>query len=285
MSIDERLRAGLAANTEHLAPDLEREAAAVMRRAYRRRRAVVVVGSVLAASVVATVAWFGIPGLERATGLHDPVKSPKVKVLTPRSMAGVDGPLSAGPWIVPFWGMDPHSLPRAVVEVPEGYGSPGGWVVDRGADGDPQHYGTVGFWTVQDVVRDPCEGVTAFDPGPAVRDLAKALRSQPGVTATPPRPVSVDGHQGLYLEVSFPPEESQFVGCHSSEYHLWRTDAGDFYGTDIAGTVSRLWILDVQGTRVVMVADTTPGEDAAATAEVLDIAASAHFLAPLEPAR
>jgi hypothetical protein len=34
-----------------------------------------------------------------------------------------------------------------------------------------------------------------------------------------------------------------------------------------------------------MVADTTPGEDAAATAEVLGIAASTRFIEPLQPAR
>jgi hypothetical protein len=286
MSIDERLRAGLAANTEHLVPDLELELSRVLRKAYRRRQALVIGASLLAAAVLAAVAWFGgVPGLERGSGPPAPIKTPKVTVLTPKSMAGVDGPLEAGPWVVPMWGEKSDSLPRAVVEVPPGYGSPGGWVVDRGADGDPDSYGSVGFWSVQAVVRDPCEGVTAFDPGPGVRDLATALHGQQGVETTALKPVTVDGYAGLYLEVSFPTEQSRMIGCQSSEYHLWQTDLGDYYGSDIAGTVSRLWILDVNGTRVVMVADTTPHEDAAATAEVLGIAASTHFIGPLKPAR
>ncbi|MGY2876730.1 hypothetical protein ACVW00_003920 [Marmoricola sp. URHA0025 HA25] len=287
MSIDERLRAGLAANTEHLDTRLDRELSLVLRRAHRRRQTRVIAGvGLLAAAVVAAVAWLGgVPGLVRADQPPDPARTPKVTVLHPRSMAGIDGPIEAGTWVVPFWGNAPDSLPRAVVEVPEGYGSPGGWVVDRGADGDPDQYGSVSFWTVHRVFRDPCEGVTSFDPGPGTAALARALRSQTGFTATSPRPVEVDGYAGLYLEVSFPTDSARVVGCRGSQYLLWSTDAGDSYGTDRAGTVSRLWILDVLGTRVVMVADTTPREDAAATAEVLGIAASAHFLEPLDQAR
>jgi hypothetical protein len=170
-----------------------------------------------------------------------------------------------------------------VVEVPAGYGSPGGWVVDRGADGDPEEYGDVSFWTVAGVVRDPCEGVAIDDPGPSVRDLAGALRAQPGHRTTKPRAVDVDGHSGLYLEVTLPDQE-QLNGCHDSEQILWRTDAGDGYGGGIGGTVSRLWILDVDGTRVVMVAGTTPNETAGEVAEVLAIAASARFIDPTWPA-
>ena len=285
MSIDERLRAGLVANTDHLAPDLERELTTVFRRAHRRRQARVVGATLLAAAVLAAVAWFGdIGGLVRGSGPPEPIKTPKVTVVTPQPMAGIDGPLEAGPWVMPMWGNDPDSLPRAVVEVPEGYGSTGGWAVDRGADGDPENYGTVSFWSVFRVVRDPCEGVIMYDPGPGVRDLARALHGQRRMTTTAPTAVSVDGYRGLYLEVRFPTDESRMTGCHSSEYDLWSTDGGGLYSSDIAGTVSRFWILDVDGTRVVMVADTTPQEDAAATAEVLGIAASAHFIEPLKPA-
>jgi len=198
-------------------------------------------------------------------------------------MEGIDGPLEAGPWIVPMWGRHPDSLPRAVVEVPEGYGSPGGWVVDRGADGDPENYGSVSFWSVSRVFPDPCDTATGVDPGPGVKDLARALAGQQKVRTTAPAPVTLDGHAGLYLEVAFPTDEARMAACGTSAYKLWRADDDGTYGTDIAGTVSRVWILDVDGTRVVVVADTTPREDAAATAEVLGIARSAHFVAPAEP--
>ena len=232
-------------------------------------------------ALIATLVLTGCNGGSTTQGNETP--SMKATAGEPRSMEGVNGPLEAGAWVVPLVGQAPHTLPRAVVEVPPGYGSPGGWVVDRGADGDPENYGSVSFWTVRGVIRDPCEGVTAFDPGPSVRDLATALHRQEGVETTAPKPVTFDGQTGLYLEVSFPKEQSLVNGCHESSYHLWRTDGGGYYGSDIGGTVSRLWILDVDGTRVVMVADTTPHEEAAATAEVLAIAASTHFVEPLKP--
>jgi hypothetical protein len=291
MSIDERLRVGLAANTEHLSTEhvssgLDRELARVFGRAHRRRQARIAGGALLAAAVVGAVAWLGgLPGALRGSGPPEPIRTPDATVIAPRSMQGIDGPLAAGTWVMPVWGSDTNSLPRVLVEVPEGYGSPGGWVVDRGADGDPDNYGTVSVWTVQSVVRNPCQGVTTYDPGPGVRDLAEALHRQRVVTTTAPTPVSVDGHSGLYLEAKFPADESRMTGCRSSQYDLWHSDGGGVYGTDIAGTVSRLWILDVDGTRVVMVADTTPHEDAAATAEVLGIARSVHFMEPLNPAR
>src|SRR4051812_34575138 len=60
----------------------------------------------------------------------------------PVPMAGINGPLKAGTYVMPMWGRNPDGLPRAMVEVPDGYGSPGGWVVDRGADGHPEEYGS-----------------------------------------------------------------------------------------------------------------------------------------------
>ena len=282
MSIDERLRAGLAANTEHLGSGLEREISTVLRRVHRRRQARVVGGTLVVAAIVAAFGWVGgMPGLLR--GAPDPAKPPRITIVEPRSMAGMNGPLTAGRWVMPMVGNDSDALPRAVVEVPPGYGTPGGWVVDRGADGDPDNHGEVFFWTAQDVVRDPCEGVTTADPGPTVLDLANAIVAQPGQQTSRPKRVTVDGYSGLYLEVTTPRKPSRLAGCHASEYALWSNEDGDFYRVTIAGTVNRFWILDLDGQRVVMCATTTPSENAAAITEVVGIAESTHFLPPLKP--
>ena len=283
MSIDERLRAGLDANTEHLAADLERELTTVFRRAHRRRQARVGGATLLVTAVAAALVWFvGVPGLDLGARHQDPIKRPKVVGVQPRSMEGVNGPLEAGTWIIPLVAQNPHTLPRAVVEVPAGYGSPGGWVVDRGADGDPENHGDVAFWTAAEVVDDPCEGVTASDPGPTARNLADALVAQPGTRTTTPRRVTIDGHSGLYLEVTLPGED-RLNTCLRSAYTLWNANSGDSYRGDIGDTVNRFWILDVDGTRVVITADTTPNETPADIAEIVAIATSAHFLDPLEP--
>jgi hypothetical protein len=47
--------------------------------------------------------------------------------------------------------------------------------------------------------------------------------------------------------------------------------------------VVRCWVLDVDGTRVVMTAMTTPYETPTEAAEVVAIARSVRFIGPLDP--
>lgn len=194
----------------------------------------------------------------------------------PRSMEGIDGALEAGSWMVPLYASDYQTLPRAVVEVPDGYGSPGGWTVDRGADGDPEHRGSVDFWSVGTVMGDPCHASTGTDPGPTVRDLAEAIHRQRGHRATAPVPVTLDGHTGLYLEVTGPGRQ-QLDTCVDRNFTLWRGTDNYSSGTDVPGTVFQIWILDVNGDRIVVNEATSPHETRAEKAEVRAIAESTHF--------
>lgn len=195
---------------------------------------------------------------------------------SPRSMEGIDGALEAGSWRVPVYARDYRTLPWAVVEVPEGYGSPGGWTVDRGADGDPQDYGSVDFWSVGTVADDPCHASTETDPGSTVRDLAEAIHRQRGHQATAPVPVTLDGHTGLYLEVTGP-DRKQLDTCAERRFTLWRGDDNVLNGTDVPGMVFQIWILDVNGHRIVVNEATSPHETQAEKAEVRAIAESTHF--------
>ncbi len=282
MSIDERLRTGLAANTDHLDPDLEGELSRVLRRSARRRRGRQAAVAVVVAAVLAVVAWLGdLSGVIRGSRVHDPVKRPRVILVEPRKMEGVNGALEPGPWAVPFFAAQPHRLPRAVVDVPPGYGSPGGWVVDRGADGDPEAYGEVAFWVVRDVAKDPCHGAEFVRPAAGVRPLVDALVAQPGQRSSRPRPVTVDGHRGVYVELT--QDGADVRGCHESTSTLWHS-TGDFgFGFGVTGTVIRCWVLDVDGLRVVMTASTTPHETPTEAAEVVAIARSVRFIGPLDP--
>jgi hypothetical protein len=195
---------------------------------------------------------------------------------SPRSMEGIDGALEAGSWMVPVYARAYRTLPRAVVEVPDGYGSPGGWTVDRGADGDPEHHGSVDFWSVGTVMGDPCHPSTGNDPGPTVRSLAAAIHRQVGHRATTPVPVTLDGHTGLYLEVTVPGRK-QLSTCVDHGFTLWRGDDNFPCATDVPGTVFQIWILDVSGDRIVVNEATSPHETRAEKAEVRAIAESTHF--------
>jgi hypothetical protein len=79
-----------------------------------------------------------LTGCDGASPQSRPPDSPSAatsasRQASPRSMEGIDGPIQAGAWKVPLYARDYRRLPWALVEVPEGYGSPGGWTVDRGA--------------------------------------------------------------------------------------------------------------------------------------------------------
>ena len=233
----------------------------------------------MAAAVVVAVVWLGgLPGIDRDARQHDPVEQPEVTV-EPRSMEGVVGSLEAGRWAMLLWPAEQPTLPQAVVEVPPGYETPGGGVIYREGESDT---GEVSFWSVSQVYDDACQGRSAADPGPSVRDLADALVAQGGHRTTRPRPVTVDGHTGLYLKVTWP-GRADLERCRDKHLRLWRSGAFE-YLWKVPGTVARLWILDVNGARVVITASTTPHDDPTETAELLKIATTTHFADPLESA-
>jgi hypothetical protein len=66
-------------------------------------------------------------------------------------------------------------------------------------------------------------------------------------------------------------------------YILWYSGGFPFH-SEVPRTIAHLWILDLDGTRIVMAAGTTPDNTPAETTEVLDIARSVHFLPPGAPA-
>ena len=275
MSIDEQLRTRLAAGTEHLAPDLELELSRTLRRAHHRRNVRTAVFVAVAAGV-AGIAWLvGVPGADRAERPVDPVRTPDSSVTGPTDLVGHEGPLEPGRYSMAAWGPDGDTrLPRAVLEVPEGYFSNGGWAVDAGGPGELDQLGEVMVWPVTHVFPDPC-GTRSTRVGPTARDLADALADQTRTTTTRPRPVTLDGHRGLYLELT---TGATNAGCTSLD--LWRSSPDLVYGQDVGGLVHHLWILDVDSTRLTVAVSNYPDQTPAQHQELIDIAETIHFVGP-----
>jgi len=105
---------------------------------------------------------------------------------------------------------------------------------------------SIAFMTVDNLYVDPC----AADPrlrepavGPTVDDLATALGDVPGLQATAPSDVTVAGFTGKQMDLT-----ASETWC-GGEPKMWETSGGvDSPG---AGPM-RLWILDVDGTRLVL---------------------------------
>ena len=117
---------------------------------------------------------------------------------------------------------------------------------------------------------DPCNYQGLLDPlpGPSVDDLAAALASLPGLDATTPTDVTMDGYEGKQLTLTAP---ASFEGCTLSPegtFRIWELPLGATLRPWTAGERDRMWILDVDGQRLVIQAPEKPGATAASKAEV-----------------
>ena len=195
----------------------------------------------------------------------------------PTDLVGYRGPLEPGLYSMAAWGPRGDTrLPRAVLEVPAGYFSNGGWAVDAGHSTlEPDQFGEIMVWPVTHVFTDSCDETRSTRVGPTPRDLARALAAQKHSTTTRPRPVTLDGHRGLYLELTTTDTDA---GCTS--HGLWRNTPDLAYGQDTGGIVHHLWILDVDDTRLVIAVSNYPDQTPAQHHELVDIAETIHFTEP-----
>ena len=177
--------------------------------------------------------------------------------------------------------------PLAVLDVPAGFSNfgffalwPSGSAEETGANADP--YRAVQYWTVDGVFFDPCDrqGKPARDAGTSVDDLAAALVAQKLTSTSKPAPVSLDGHDGLYLEMMASPDV-EFDDCEIGYYFFWEGMPGDAqHSADSPGTVERTWIIDVDGERVVLVAASAPGVSHTQVEALTHMVESVQFVEP-----
>jgi hypothetical protein len=157
--------------------------------------------------------------------------------------------------------------PEALVEIPSGFASGDVfWVVSP--DGDA----FLGLWTVGKVERDAClhGDEDAFDPGPSVEDLADALVAQKSTRASAPKSVTLAGYQGLYVELASPRDLSK---CDPAP-GIW--GGRGIYNN---GQVDLVWILDVDGQRIVVNSAYAPKATAAERGKLTSMVESLEFVA------
>jgi hypothetical protein len=143
-----------------------------------------------------------------------------------------------------------------------------------GCPGLPSHVG-VSITTVSNLVRHGCRDHSWADPpvGPSVDDLATALADlAPFRVTSPPKDVTIDGYGGKNLELTVPDlpvegdpgDDRRFTGCVDGKLMSWvgaiDTEPGDaYYGYTGPDYREEFWILDVDGTRLMIVAERSPG--------------------------
>jgi len=176
---------------------------------------------------------------------------------------------------------DPSTPLRVVYEVPvEGWSQWFG-ALKFAEDGHVM----INITTVVNLVRHGCRDHSWADPpvGPSVDDLAVALADlAPFRVTSTPTDVTMYGYRGKYLELTVPDlpvEGDDFIGCVDGNLLSWvapidvaEGEGGAFHGYN-AEPVEEFWILDVDGTRLVIEANWSPAsprKDVAEMRAILD---------------
>jgi len=227
----------------------------------------------LAAAAVVAAAWLGFNYLVAPNvggpGMDDPSPTP-----TPTPMPSVltNGTREPGTYVLTTEGEpagDYHLPEGSTLTMPAGWGGRSGYRVSKNEDiANPVAFTGVGFWIWDDdfdtVYLDPCQWADgAIEPpvGPTVDDLANALASQPLRGDPVPIDVTVDGYSGKMIEMTVP-ADIDFADCDGGEFRSW---LGRYHQGP--GQVDQLYILDVEGQRVVIYTSYMPGTSEAERAE------------------
>lgn len=134
------------------------------------------------------------------------------------------------------------------------------------------------FDDVTSLNADPCQWSGTEDDlavGSSVDDLVEALRAQSAYDVSEPVDVTIGGYIGKRVDIIHPTElfsgtSTDAPTCDQAAYRVWNTRSSGDSGVRAQGPANR-WqanILDVDGTRLVIVTQDFPGTSAADRAEM-----------------
>jgi hypothetical protein len=177
----------------------------------------------------------------------------------PRPLGAGEQPLSAGVHVLDLVSREQGRpgythFPRIAVTLPSGWFNYNGWGLNDGGAL------SVSFWDVDKVYSTGCRWrrKPKIDPGRTVDGLARALAARPLRHSSSPTAVVLAGFHGKYLRWSVP-SKINFTRCGQGYFESW---TGRGWATDRwqqgPGQVDRLWILDVNGKRLVIDANYLP---------------------------
>jgi hypothetical protein len=134
------------------------------------------------------------------------------------------------------------------------------------------------FWTAfpEGVNTDPCAKLLDADIGPSAADLAAAMAKAPGTdVVTGPSGVTLGGHAAKHVVLSV----RERVGCDPGFFFSWPDECwGACWTVTDVGDQIGIWVVDVDGTRLVIETETSHRPDPAIEPEVQRLLESALVL-------
>jgi hypothetical protein len=237
-----------------------------------------IAAALAAAAVIAFVGFrYLVPD---NTGTTDPTPTPEVSA-SPTATPSVpelggfgSGSVDPGTYWLEVPGSDVSGPGvRATLSVGEGWTS-GGWYIMNPPDFTKQ----VSFWTVANVPEDLCDRRSLPDPeiGPTVDDLVAALDAQANTDLSRAADVEVDGFTGKRVTIR-PVLTADCIAEGEWNYFVSpRGEPGRGFGAEGRGP-DTLWILDIDGNRVVVVTSQVDPGDTAATESIARVIRSLQF--------
>jgi hypothetical protein len=157
------------------------------------------------------------------------------------------------------------------------------WIMFKNLPGSSDsHVIALSTWTVGQLKADPCRWKAGtLDPpvGPTVGDLAAALVVQAGPIEATSSDVTLGGYRGKKVEFSIPSDFDD-TSCDEGVYSRWEavSEPGDWGGWIYGGGQREaVYILDVDGQRLVIDTMSLPAASATDLAELDQIIASIRF--------
>jgi hypothetical protein len=237
----------------------------------------------IAAVAVVIAAILGFTYLNNQVGTDSPTPTPSSTAIPTAT------PVAIPP--LPPWGAPALDPGRYTVAVPGSTGvtvaftvgdgwTPGGWYIMNPPDFSKQ----VSFWTVDNVYEDLCDRESLPDPaiGPSVDDLVAALDAQAKTDMSPAVDVELGGFAGKRVTMAAAETAQCFeIGTLSLTYFVASSNPGGVEGRELDhNSMDTLWIIDVDGQRVVIATSRVDPEDTDATTTIAGVMDSIEFVAP-----
>jgi hypothetical protein len=151
---------------------------------------------------------------------------------------------------------------------------PAGWTTEEYGElyKDRDEPGEVKFitWVLTHVFSDVCQWGTLVDVGTTVDELVTALMEQEGREASAPTSVTVGGFPAKRLELTVP-ADLDTATCTNGVLRYWPAPGPDLSDGDCCappGSTDWVYVVDVAGNRLVVVARLHPGSSAENRAEL-----------------
>ena len=222
----------------------------------------------VAAAAVVAVAVVGFNLLPRQGGPAGPGPTPPstpTPTVEPSPTAPQplgNGPLEAGTVVATDLG--PSESTRVTLTVPDGWeGFAGACVLPITGTTAPDGMGICFGEVNTGLYSDPCHGSSGpadVPVGPTVNDLVDALAAQTAYEVTSPTEVTLGGYSGKRMDLQLP---SNVGSCDNGEFYPW---SGSIYAQG-PNNRWRLWILDVEADRLVIISTDFAGTSAEDRAE------------------